>query len=44
MEGRVVRDEGHKHWVEATIFDADGHALAHGKGLFIEVRPESKQQ
>ena len=39
MEGRIVRDEGRKHWVEATIFDADGHPLAHGKGLFVEVRP-----
>jgi uncharacterized protein (TIGR00369 family) len=40
MEGRVVRDEGRKHWAEATIFDADGQALAQGKGLFIEVRPQ----
>lgn len=40
MEGRVVRDEGRKHWVEATIFGEDGHALAQGKGLFIEARPE----
>ena len=39
MEGRIVRDEGRKHWVEATIFGDDGHALANGKGLFIEVRP-----
>ena len=39
MEGRIVRDEGRKHWVEATIFDDAGHALAQGKGLFIEVRP-----
>ena len=39
MEGRIVRDEGSKHWVEAAIFDGEGHALAHGKGLFIEVRP-----
>jgi uncharacterized protein (TIGR00369 family) len=39
MEGRVVRDEGRKHWAEATIFDGEGHALAQGKGLFVEVRP-----
>ena len=39
MEGRVVREEGRKHWAEATIFGSDGHALAQGKGLFIEVRP-----
>jgi uncharacterized protein (TIGR00369 family) len=39
MEGRIVRHEGRKHFVEATIFDADSTALAHGKGVFIEVRP-----
>lgn len=39
MEGRIVRDEGRKHWVEAGIFDGDGHTLAHGSGLFIEARP-----
>jgi uncharacterized protein (TIGR00369 family) len=38
MEGRIIRDEGRKHWVEATIFDDGGHALAHGSGLFVEVR------
>lgn len=38
MEGRVVRSEGRKHWVEATILNASGTALAHGKGLFVEVR------
>jgi uncharacterized protein (TIGR00369 family) len=37
MEGRVVRSEGRKHWTEARIFNADDVALAHGKGLFIEV-------
>ena len=40
MEGRIQRDEGRKHWAEATIFGADGRALAHGKGLFVEARPE----
>ena len=39
MEGRIVRDEGRKHWVEATIFDESATALAHGKGVFVEVRP-----
>lgn len=39
MEGRVVRDEGRKHWVEAWIFADKETALAHGKGLFVEVRP-----
>ncbi len=37
MEGRIVRSEGRKHWVEAHILDHDGKALAHSKGLFIEV-------
>lgn len=40
LEGRVVRDEGRKHWAEATIFGGDGRTLAQGKGLFIEVHPE----
>jgi uncharacterized protein (TIGR00369 family) len=40
LEGRVVRDEGRKHWVEAKILDAKGIVLAHGKGLFIEVRQQ----
>lgn len=39
MEGRIERDEGRKHWVVATIFGGDGHALALGKGLFVEARP-----
>jgi len=38
MEGRIVRDEGRKHFVEATIFDDQLNALAHAKGVFIEVR------
>lgn len=38
MEGRVVRSEGRKHWTEASILDAHGSVLAHGKGLFIEIR------
>jgi len=37
MEGRVLRSEGRKHWVEAHIIDNEGKALAHSKGLFIEV-------
>ncbi|HKD61838.1 MAG TPA: PaaI family thioesterase [Terracidiphilus sp.] len=44
MEGRIVRDEGRKHWVEATIFDGDGHSLAHGKGLFVEVRVQNEKE
>lgn len=37
LEGRVVRSEGRKHWVEAYILDSEGKALAHSKGLFVEV-------
>ena len=37
-EGRVVRSEGRKHWVEAEIRDAEGMVLAQGKGLFLEVK------
>jgi uncharacterized protein (TIGR00369 family) len=39
LEGRVVRDEGRKHWTEAKILDAEGATLATGKGLFIQLRP-----
>lgn len=38
LEGHVVRSEGRKHWTEAKVLDARGSTLAHGKGLFIEVR------
>jgi uncharacterized protein (TIGR00369 family) len=38
LEGRVVRSEGRKHWTEARILNSGGKELAHGKGLFIEVR------
>jgi uncharacterized protein (TIGR00369 family) len=40
IEGRVVRDEGRKHWAEARVLDGRGVALAEGNGLFIEVRRE----
>jgi uncharacterized protein (TIGR00369 family) len=39
LEGRVTHNEGRKHWAEAKILNAEGTMLAHGKGLFIEVRP-----
>lgn len=39
LEGHVTRNEGRKHWIEARILDVNGTTLAHGKGLFIEVRP-----
>ena len=37
MQGRVLRSEGRKHWVEAQIVDQAGKALAESKGLFVEV-------
>jgi uncharacterized protein (TIGR00369 family) len=40
IEGRVVRDEGRKHWAEARVLDGNGVTLAEGKGLFIEIRRE----
>jgi uncharacterized protein (TIGR00369 family) len=42
LEGRVVRSEARKHWTEAKVLNAEGTTLAHGKGLFIEVRPRQK--
>ena len=42
IEGRVVRSELLKHWAEASILNAQGAVLAHGKGLFIQVRPKQK--
>jgi uncharacterized protein (TIGR00369 family) len=44
LEGRVVRSEGRKHWVEAKIVGSDATVLASGKGLFIEVRPRTYAQ
>jgi uncharacterized protein (TIGR00369 family) len=42
IEGRVVRNEQHKHWAEASILNAEGAVLANAKGLFIEVCPTKK--
>lgn len=42
LEGRVLRNEGRKHWSEARIFNAAGDLLAHSKGLFIEVTQVEK--
>jgi uncharacterized protein (TIGR00369 family) len=44
VEGRVVRDEGRKHWTEARVLDGSGVALAESKGLFIEIRREMLQK
>lgn len=42
MEGRIVSSDGRKHWVHARILNAHGSELALGKGLFIEIRPRTK--
>lgn len=42
IEGRVVRNEQRKHWAEASILNAEGKVLAHGKGLFIELAPTAQ--
>ena len=42
IEGRIVRSELRKHWAEASILNAQGTVLAHGKGLFIQVLPKQK--
>lgn len=39
LESRVVRSEGKKHWAEASVLNDEGAALAHAKGLFVEVNP-----
>lgn len=39
IEGRVVRNEGRKHWAEARILSEKGIVLAQATGFFIEARP-----
>lgn len=39
VEGRILRDEGRKHFADATISDEKSTVLAYGKGVFIQVRP-----
>jgi uncharacterized protein (TIGR00369 family) len=41
IEGRVVKHEGRKYWVEAAILDEHRTRLAHGTGVFIEINPKS---
>jgi acyl-coenzyme A thioesterase PaaI-like protein len=41
LQGRLIRSEGRKHWVEAALLDTEGNVLARGKGLFIEVSPRT---
>jgi uncharacterized protein (TIGR00369 family) len=38
VEGRVMRSEGRRHWIEAEIRDAEATLLAEGKGVFVEVK------
>jgi uncharacterized protein (TIGR00369 family) len=38
VEGRMVRSEGRRHWVQAEIRDEAGTVLAEAKGLFVEVK------
>ncbi|MGO8758848.1 MAG: PaaI family thioesterase [Terracidiphilus sp.] len=38
IEAHVVRSDHRKHWTEASIVNAEGVVLAHGKGLFFETR------
>jgi uncharacterized protein (TIGR00369 family) len=40
IEGRVVRHEGRKYFTEAAIFDEHRTRLAHGSGVFIEIKPK----
>jgi uncharacterized protein (TIGR00369 family) len=42
VEGRVMRSEGRRHWIEAEIRDATGTVLAAGKGVFVEVRKQGE--
>ena len=42
LEGRLMRSEGRKHWVEARILNGEGTMLAEGKGLFIDVSGKLK--
>jgi uncharacterized protein (TIGR00369 family) len=44
IEGRVERNEGRKHWVEARILNEEGTVLATGKGLFIEIRRQKRAE
>jgi uncharacterized protein (TIGR00369 family) len=41
IEGRIVRHEGRKYFAEAEILDGHRTRLAHGSGVFIEIKPKS---
>ncbi|MGP8253694.1 MAG: PaaI family thioesterase [Terracidiphilus sp.] len=38
IEGRVTKHEGRKYWAEASILDDHRTRLAHGSGVFIEIK------
>lgn len=40
IEGRIVKHEGRKFWAEAAILDERRIRLAHGTGVFIEIKPK----
>jgi uncharacterized protein (TIGR00369 family) len=43
VEGRMVRSEGRRHWLEAEIRNAEGTVLAQAKGLFVEVKKSAEE-
>ena len=42
IEGRIVKHEGRKFWAEAAILDERRIRLAHGSGVFIEIKARPK--
>jgi uncharacterized protein (TIGR00369 family) len=38
VEGRWLRGEGRRHWLEAEVRDAAGIVLAQGRGVFVDVK------
>ncbi len=41
IEGRIVKHEGRKYWAEAAILDEHRTRLAHGTGVFIEIKSKT---
>lgn len=37
LEGHLIRSEGRKHWTAAELKSGEGHVLAKGEGLFLEI-------
>jgi uncharacterized protein (TIGR00369 family) len=38
IEGRIVKHEGRRFWAEADVLDEHRTQLAHGSGVFIQMR------